>query len=72
MRHDVAYVAKEIGKTENWLRRNAPRLPHSRAGRTYFWDDADLAALREALRVRPARSVGADPMRPVPARRRAS
>lgn len=71
-RHDMAYVAREIGKSQQWLRRNVRRLPHSKAGQTYFWDDADLAALREYLRVRPDTSPAGDGLRPVPSRRRRS
>lgn len=72
MRHDADYVAREIGKTRAWVVRQARagKLPHSRAGRTYFWDDADLAAVRESLRVRP--TVVANPLGPIPSRSRRS
>jgi hypothetical protein len=51
--HGAAHVANVIGKTENWVKRNAPRLPHHRAGKTYFWTDEDLADLLAQLRQRP-------------------
>lgn len=72
MRHDAAYVAREIGKTEQWVKREARagKLPHSRAGRSYYWDDEDLRAVREALRVRPDQRPAVDPMRPIQSRRR--
>lgn len=75
MRHEAAYVASQIGKTEQWVLRAARsnKIPYSRAGRSYFWDDEDLRALRESLRVRPGERAAADPMRPIPTRsRRAS
>lgn len=70
-RHDAAYVAREIGKTALWVTRQARsgRLPHSRAGRDYYWDDEDLRAVKESLRVRPEQRPAADPMRPIPSRR---
>lgn len=68
-RHDAAYVAHQIGKTENWLKRHAQSLPHSRAGKTYFWTDEDLRDLFNALRQRPD-SVNEDgELRPVGSRR---
>jgi hypothetical protein len=74
MRHDAAYVAREIGKTTQWVKRQARagNLPHSRAGRTYYWDDEDLRAAKDSLRVRPDQRPAVDPMRPIPSRRRAS
>ena len=71
-RYSRAEVAREIGKTENWVQRNARYYPHTRAGRTITWDDVDLQALKDALRVRPGRDMS-DEFRPLPAgRRRAS
>jgi hypothetical protein len=67
IRHDAAAVARQIGKTENWVRRNAHALPHSRAGKTYFWTQADLDDLIAALRVRPASTD--DELRPFTGRR---
>jgi hypothetical protein len=75
MRHDAAYVARELGKTELWVKRQARagKLPHSRAGQSYFWDDEDLRAVKESLRVRPSVAPASDPLRPIPSRsRRAS
>lgn len=71
--YTAAQVADKIGKTENWVKRNARHLPHSRAGQTYYWDDEDLRALREALRVRPASPAADDAsLRPIAAGRRSA
>jgi len=72
MRHDAAFVARELGKSPTWVIRQARqgKIPHSRAGRDYFWDDEDLRAVREALRVRPESRPVTDPLRPIPSRRR--
>ena len=67
IRHDAAAVARQIGKTENWVKRNAHALPHSRAGKSYFWTQADLDDLILALRVRPAADDGE--LRPLSGRR---
>lgn len=69
MNHDAEYVARQIGKTPNWLKRNAPRLPHSRAGKTYFWTDEDIRDLFAALRVRPDAEADDGALRPVGSRR---
>lgn len=53
MRRDAKYVANEIGKSENWVKRHARELPHHRAGQTYYWTDDDIRALHDQLRVRP-------------------
>jgi hypothetical protein len=63
-RHDAATVAREIGKTENWVKRNARRYPHHRAGITYFWTDEDIVAMLKQMEHRPdAVSTGPTPMR---------
>lgn len=71
--YSAVQVADKIGKTPNWVRRNAHRLPHSKAGRTYYWDDEDLRALREFLRCRPGQAASSDAsLRPLaPGRRTA-
>lgn len=71
-RHDAAAVAKAIGKTPNWVRRNAHRLPHSRAGQTYFWTDDDLRDLLEFLKVRPVAAAPSRGPQPITGTRRAS
>lgn len=73
MRHDAAFVAREIGKSEKWVKAaaRAREIPHSRAGRTYYWDDEDLRAVKEHLRFRPAAPAPRrDPLAPVPSRPR--
>lgn len=50
---NAAYVAQQIGKTEHWVKRNQARLPHHRAGKTYYWTDEDIADILTAQRVRP-------------------
>jgi hypothetical protein len=52
-RHTAAQVGDTIGKTEHWVKRNAARLPHHRAGQTYYWTDDDIADILAAQRVRP-------------------
>ncbi len=69
--HDAAYVARQIGKTSNWVRRNAARLPHSKAGKSYFWTDEDVAAVLRSLQHRPDPAPTGE-VRPIPSRRRAS
>jgi hypothetical protein len=69
--HGAAHVAAVIGKTENWVKRNAPRLPHHRAGKTYFWTDEDIVAILAALQYRP--EIPQSGYKPLPhSRRRAS
>lgn len=67
-RYSFAEVADLIGKTENWVKRNAHRLPHHRFGQTYSFLDDDVTEILAAARVR---SSGDDDMRPIPARRSA-
>jgi hypothetical protein len=67
--HDRVYVAKVIGKTPNWVLRHAHELPHSRAGQTYFWTDADIADLLDHLKVRPSAARPNGP-RPITGQRR--
>lgn len=69
MNHDAAYVARQIGKTETWLKRHARSLPHSRAGKTYFWTDEDLRDLFNALRHRPETDADDGELRPLGSRR---
>lgn len=54
MNHDFAYVANKIGKSENWVKRHAPQLPHHKFGRSYAFDDEDIAEIIEQAKVRPA------------------
>lgn len=71
MRRDAKYVAEQIGKTTNWVKRHARELPHHRAGQTYYWTDEDVRELLDAQRVRPnaPRDGG---LRPITGRRAAS
>jgi hypothetical protein len=71
-RRSAEQVAELIGKSGNWVRRNAHRLPHSRAGQTYFWTDQDVADLLEFLRVRPASAERSRGPQPITGTRRAS
>ena len=66
-RYDARQVADKLGKSENWVKRNAHRLPHSRAGKTYFWTDEDLRALFAFLSHRPTQET--DGLRPLTGRR---
>lgn len=71
MNRNAAHVAREIGKTENWVKRNAHRYPHHRAGQTYFWTDEDIAEMLTAMRVRPNTPTGsADSLKPLGSGRR--
>lgn len=54
MMHDAIYVARQIGKTPNWVKRHARALPHHKVGRDYMWTDEDIADILAATRVRPA------------------
>jgi hypothetical protein len=48
-----------------------PRLPHSRAGKSYFWTDADIEALLESMKVRPhTPAADTDELRPLSRRQR--
>lgn len=70
--HSAAFVARQIGKTENWVKRNARRLPHHKVGRDYMFTDEDIADYLSATRVRPAVPVVDDgSLRPVSGRRTA-
>jgi len=55
-RRDAAYVAHQVGKTANWVKRNAANYAHHRAGRTYFWTDDDIAEMLKAMERRPAKA----------------
>lgn len=70
MNHDAAYVARQIGKTENWVKRNAPRLPHHKFGRTYTFTDDDITAILDTGKYRPSqRSSDPDALTPITGRR---
>jgi hypothetical protein len=72
MNRNAGYVAREIGKTENWVKRNANRYPHHRAGKSYFWTDDDIADMLTAMRVRPdAPADDGGALRPITGRRSA-
>lgn len=43
--YDAAHMARHYGKSENWWKRNAARLPHHKLGQTYFWTDEDVAEI---------------------------
>ncbi len=69
---DCAAVARQIGKTERWVRRHAHALPHHRYGRTYVFDAEDVAAIKELHKKRPdARDVEGQ-LRPINYGRRRS
>lgn len=69
MNRNAAYVAHQIGKTENWVKRNAARYPHHRAGKSYFWTDDDITDMLAAMRVRPAAIDDDGALRPITGRR---
>lgn len=70
--YDADEVAEIIGKTPNWVKRNAQRLPHRKIGRTYTWSDDDIAAILEAARYRPGQTRDDDGDELRPSGRRAS
>lgn len=69
---DCAAVARHIGKTERWVRRNARDLPHHRYGRTYVFDAEDLAAIKELHKKRPDAQDVEGQLRPITYGRRKS
>lgn len=71
MTHDAAFVAEQIGKTENWVKANAARLPHHRFGKTYVFTDDDIAEMLAGAKRRPDSPVtGGDELTPIRGRRR--
>lgn len=67
--HDAGYVARQIGKTENWVRRNAAHLPHHRYGKTYGWTDEDIAEIIRLHARRPDSSTAGEDLRPITGQR---
>ena len=61
-----------IGKSPNWMKRNAARLPHHKFGRSYVFTEDDVAEILRLAEFRPEPSEVADPLRPVGAQRRRS
>lgn len=68
----AAEVGVLIGKSPNWMKRNAPRLPHHKFGRSYVFTEDDVAEILRMGEFRPEQSDPADPLRPVGAQRRRS
>ncbi len=66
---DASYVARRVHKTTNWVKRNASRYPHHRSGKTYFWTDDDIAAMLQAMQVRPDAKDEPSQLRPLAGRR---
>lgn len=72
--HDAAYLTRVLGKSERWWKRNAAKFPHHKMGRTYCWDDDDIAEIRRLTAVRPVgfNAVDAVDMRPITGSRRSA
>lgn len=66
---DCAALARRIGKTEHWVRRNARHLPHHRYGRSYRFDAEDVAAIKDMHRKRPEAQATGEQLRPIGHRR---
>ena len=69
----AAELADLLGKTEEWVIRNGPRLPHHRIGRSVRFFPDDVAAILEITKRRPVvRDGDTEDMRPIPTRRRSA
>ncbi|MGW1437261.1 helix-turn-helix domain-containing protein [Streptomyces griseus] len=72
-------AAEELRVSENWLRRNIKRLPHSKKGRTVTFTHADIALIDQLHHAEPSGPTVAQPapggrplaeLKPLPARGR--
>lgn len=71
-RHGPEHVAQAVGKTVNWVKRNAARYPHHKAGRTYFWTDDDVADILRAMEGGRSRTSEDGSLRPITGQRRSA
>lgn len=71
-RYTDAEVAAMIGKTEQWVRKEATagRLPHRMFGKTRGYLDADIDEIFENARRAARAEHDDDSLRPAPSRRR--
>lgn len=51
--HDSAWFVQQIDMSEDWVRRNRPRLPHHRIGRLVKFDAHCVEIFREQTAVVP-------------------
>jgi hypothetical protein len=63
-----AEAAEILGAPLDWIRRNAPTLPHRRYGRRIVFEVDDLDEIRTMCRRRPAEAT-TGPLQPVRGRR---